>query len=146
MIGDLLWSPAADLRQSTEFGRYMTWLGNKRARDFASYEDLWQWSVGDLDGFWSSIADFFGIRFRAPYERVLGAREMPGAQWFPGARLNYAEHMLGGPEDGDRVDHGFAGFHSPGSARGRTADAGIRCVFAGCGVVLRVDPPRRLLR
>jgi acetoacetyl-CoA synthetase len=103
VIGDVLWTPPADLRQSTELGRYMTWLGDKRARDFASYEDLWRWSVGDLDGFWESIADFFGIRFRAPYERVLGAREMPGAQWFPGARLNYAEHLLGLEEDRDRV-------------------------------------------
>jgi acetoacetyl-CoA synthetase len=103
VIGDVLWTPPADLRQSTELGRYMTWLGDKRARDFASYEELWRWSVGDLDGFWDSIADFFKIRFRAPYERVLGAREMPGAQWFPGARLNYAEHLLGLEEDRDRI-------------------------------------------
>ena len=53
--------------------------------------------------FWASIWDYFEIRAHVPYERVLGAREMPGAEWFPGARLNFAEHMLGRDEDVDRV-------------------------------------------
>ena len=56
-----------------------------------------------LEGFWGAVWDFFGVRAHAPYERVLGAREMPGAEWFPGARLNYAEHALGTDEDTDRV-------------------------------------------
>jgi acetoacetyl-CoA synthetase len=103
VIGDVLWTPPADLRQSTELGRYMTWLGEHRDHHFGSYEDLWRWSVDDLDGFWGSIAEFFGIRFRTPYRRVLGSRSMPGAQWFPGARLNYAEHLLGLDEDRDRI-------------------------------------------
>ena len=103
MIGDLLWSPPPDLRQTTEIGRYLTWLRDERGLDFASYDELWPWSVGDLEGFWSSIWDFYGIRARAPYERVLGSRAMPGAQWFPGAQLNYAEHLLGTEADRDRL-------------------------------------------
>ncbi len=103
MIGDVLWTPPADLRASTEVGRYMTWLASSRAQEFAAYEDLWRWSVTDLDGFWGSIADFFEIRFRAPYTRVLADRTMPGARWFPDARLNYAEHLLGTDEDRDRI-------------------------------------------
>src|SRR6185437_13476687 len=63
----------------------------------------WQWSVSDLEGFWASIWDFFEIRADVPYERVLGSRTMPGAEWFPGARLNFAEHMLGRDEDLDAV-------------------------------------------
>ena len=103
MIGDLLWSPPPDLRQTTEIGRYLTWLRDERGLDFASYDELWPWSVGDLEGFWSSIWDFYGIRARAPYERVLGSRAMPGAQWFPGAQLNYAERLLGTEADRDRL-------------------------------------------
>ena len=53
----------------------------------------------DLEGFWSSVWDFFEVRSHAPYERVLGSREMPGAEWFPGTRLNFAEHMVGRDED-----------------------------------------------
>jgi acetoacetyl-CoA synthetase len=101
--GDVLWSPPADARERTELGRYMTWLESERGRAFADYHELWRWSIADLEGFWASIWDFFEIRAHAPYERVLGSREMPGAEWFPGARLNYAEHMVGREEDTDAV-------------------------------------------
>jgi acetoacetyl-CoA synthetase len=103
VIGDVLWTPPADVREATEIGRYLNWLRDERGRDLADYDELWRWSTEDLEGFWGSIWDFFGVRAHAPYERVLGTREMPGAEWFPGARLNYAEHLLGSDEDGDRV-------------------------------------------
>jgi acetoacetyl-CoA synthetase len=103
MIGEILWTPPGDLRQTTEIGRYMNWLRDERGRDFPSYDQLWRWSVGDLEGFWASIWDFYGVRAHAPYERVLGARKMPGAVWFPGARLNYAEHLVGADGDRDRL-------------------------------------------
>ena len=103
MIGDILWSPPADLATSTEIGRYMTWLGRERGRTLRSYDELWQWSVDDLEGFWSSIWDFFGIRAHTPYDRVLETPTMPGARWFSGSRLNYAEHLVGGEDDADRT-------------------------------------------
>ena len=62
-----------------------------------------RWSVDDLEGFWAAIWDFFGVRAHTPYERVLSERVMPGAKWFEGATLNYAEHMVGPDEDLDRV-------------------------------------------
>jgi acetoacetyl-CoA synthetase len=95
--GDVLWSPPSDVRETTELGRYMNWLRDERGRDFASYDELWRWSVDDLEGFWASLWDFFGIG--APYERVLSQRAMPGVRWFEGARLNYAEHLLTGDDD-----------------------------------------------
>ena len=58
------------------------------------YHDLWRWSVENLEEFWESIWDHFNVRASAPYERVLGSRTMPGAEWFPGARLNFAEHVF----------------------------------------------------
>jgi acetoacetyl-CoA synthetase len=103
VIGDVLWTPPADVRETTEIGRYLNWLRDERGRDLADYDALWRWSVDDLEGFWGSVWDFFGVRAHAPYERVLAARQMPGAEWFPGARLNYAEHALGTDEDTDRV-------------------------------------------
>jgi acetoacetyl-CoA synthetase len=103
MMGELLWTPPADLRQTTEIGRYMAWLASERGRDFSSYEELQRWSVDDLEGFWGSIAELFGIHFQAAPERVLGDRGMPGATWFPGAQLNYAEHLVGRDDDRDRV-------------------------------------------
>jgi acetoacetyl-CoA synthetase len=81
----------------------MEFVRDRRGRELDSYRELWQWSVDDLDGFWESLWQFFGIRAHAPYERVLGEREMPGAEWFVGARLNYAEHLVGLEEDRDRI-------------------------------------------
>ncbi|OZM80295.1 acetoacetate--CoA ligase [Pseudonocardia sp. MH-G8] len=78
-------------------GEYLTFLEREHGRSFGSYTDLHRWSVTDLDGFWSSIAQFAEVRFATPPRAVLGRREMPGAEWFPGATLNYAEHALRGP-------------------------------------------------
>jgi acetoacetyl-CoA synthetase len=100
MSAAVLWTPPGDVRETTEIGRYMRWLADERGREFDGYADLWRWSIDDLEGFWGSIWDFFGVRAHTPPERVLGDDAMPGAQWFPGARLNYAEHLLGG-DDGD---------------------------------------------
>jgi acetoacetyl-CoA synthetase len=79
---------------TTVVGRFSAWLGSERGVAARDYDELWRWSVDDLEGFWGALWDFFGIR--AGYERVLAAREMPGARWFVGARLNYAEHALSG--------------------------------------------------
>ena len=99
----VLWTPPPDVRETTEVGRYLTWLESERGLRFATYEELQRWSVDDLPGFWSSIWDFFEIRAHAPYESVLAFDEMPGAVWFPGARLNFAEHLVGRDEDAEEV-------------------------------------------
>ena len=101
--GELVWEPPADARTASTLGRFLTWLADERGRELAGYDELWRWSVDDLEGFWSALWEFFGVRASAPYERVLSSREMPGATWFTGARLNYAEHAVGLPEDAERV-------------------------------------------
>src|SRR5262245_13242799 len=97
--GQVIWAPPEDARERFVLGRYMEWLAAERGLDFPGYEELWEWSVTDLEGFWSSICDFFEVRSHTPYERVLGSREMPGAEGVPGATLNFAEHMVGRDED-----------------------------------------------
>jgi acetoacetyl-CoA synthetase len=77
----------------------MEWLARERGLRFGSYQDLWRWSVTDLDAFWSSIWDFFRVRSSRRYESVLARETMPGASWFPGAELNYAEHALARRDD-----------------------------------------------
>jgi acetoacetyl-CoA synthetase len=101
--GEVLWTPPADALEWTQLGRYLRWLESERGLRFEGYEDLRRWSVDDLDGFWSSVWDFFDVRAHAPYERVLARREMPGAEWFPGALLNYAEHLVGADDALDDV-------------------------------------------
>src|SRR4051794_25025137 len=72
----------------------MRWLGSQRGLEFGDYRSLWEWSTERLEDFWASVWDFFAIKASAPYEAVLRERRMPGADWFPGAQLNYAEHAL----------------------------------------------------
>ena len=103
MIGDILWTPRPDWRETTEIGRLMNWLRDERGLSLESYDELFRWSVTDLEGFWGALWEFFGIRASTPYEQVLANPTMPGAKWFTGARLNYAEHLLGFEEDRDRV-------------------------------------------
>jgi acetoacetyl-CoA synthetase len=93
---DVLWSPPPDVRARTRVGSYLRFLEEKRALAFPDYRSLWAWSVSDLDGFWSSVWEFFGVRSATPYETVLTHRAMPGTRWFPGASLNYAEHVVAG--------------------------------------------------
>ena len=91
--GDLLWTPSTERISQAHLTHYMNWLA-ERGRRFDAYASLWQWSIDDQEGFWGSLWEYFGVRASQPYERVLGERTMPGAQWFPGARLNFAEHAL----------------------------------------------------
>ncbi len=74
--------------------RYRRWLQDRSGVNFANYEELRQWSVGDLDGFWQSIWDYFDLKSQSPHRAVLAQRKMPGAVWFPGARVNYARQVL----------------------------------------------------
>jgi acetoacetyl-CoA synthetase len=97
----VLWTPPPDARRETEIGRYLEWLERKRGLTFASYDDLQRWSIDDLSGFWSSVWEFFDVRSYTPYTSVIEEERMPGARWFPGATLNFAEHLLGSDDDLD---------------------------------------------
>jgi len=96
--GDLLWTPGPDRANVTAFIR---WLASERGLSFDGYPALWHWSVTDLDGFWQAVWDYCGIEASAPPAAVLGRRTMPGAEWFPGARLNYAQHVLRREQPGE---------------------------------------------
>jgi acetoacetyl-CoA synthetase len=92
--GELLWTPSAAQIEDANLTRFAKWLERERGLHFANYDSLWRWSVTELEEFWQAIWDYFGIESSATHTRVLGKREMPGAEWFPGARLNYAQHVL----------------------------------------------------
>jgi len=95
----ILWHPDAERTERSTLTRYARWLATSRGLETGSYDELWRWSTSDLEGFWGSIWEFFELQASAPYERVLGSRTMPGAEWFPGARLNYAEHVFRNRDD-----------------------------------------------
>jgi acetoacetyl-CoA synthetase len=91
---DLLWTPGPDRVARANVTAFTGWLSRERGRHLGDYDALWRWSVTDLDGFWQAVWDYCGVEASAPPTAVLGTRAMPGADWFPGARLNYAQHVL----------------------------------------------------
>ena len=92
--GQLLWTPDARTIETAQVTRFIAWLERERDLHFASYEELRRWSVDDLSGFWSAVWEFYDVRSERPYECVVDRVTMPGARWFPGSRVNFAEHML----------------------------------------------------
>ena len=90
----ILWTPSPERVEHAWLTRYRRWLEPRVGRTFADYAELQRWSVDELDAFWRSIWDFFDVQADGSPERVLGRREMPGAEWFPDVRLNYAEHVF----------------------------------------------------
>jgi acetoacetyl-CoA synthetase len=96
-----LWEPPAALIERSRLREFIDWLQAERGLGFATYDELWQWSVDDLEAFWSAIWDFFEVQADGEAERALGSREMPGAEWFAGTSLNYAEHVFAGKDDAE---------------------------------------------
>ena len=140
---EILWSPAPDAVAHTRIARFRDWLATERGVELADYAQLWQWSVDELEAFWAAVAEFLDVRFHDRPETVLPERVMPGARWFPGATLNYAEQALlvGEGENGKAAEAEAVFFQREdghnetltyGELRARVAAA--RAAFAALGV------------
>ncbi len=91
--GDLLWQPSEQMTQSN-MAQFMQWLEQTKGITLRDYTALWEWSVTELEAFWESIWQFFQVQASVQPTTVLVERTMPGARWFPGAELNYAQHIF----------------------------------------------------
>lgn len=103
MTAEPIWHPNPD-QPRPQIHAFTEFANQRTGQDMVSYDDLWRWSVSDLDGFWGAVWDFFDIIADEPYTKVLANRSMPGAEWFPGTRVNYAEHALRAALDERLVD------------------------------------------
>ena len=90
--GEVVWSPAADA--TTRLDEFTSFVEARTGLRFDGYDELWRWSVDDLAGFWGALGDWAGVRWHEPPTDVLADPSMPGAEWFPGGTLNWAEHAL----------------------------------------------------
>jgi acetoacetyl-CoA synthetase len=86
--------PSASAPYLPQIRLYQNWLRDERGLSFATYNDLWRWSVTELDAFWQSIWDYFDFQSPTPHTAVLTSNIMPGAKWFPGAQTNYAHQVF----------------------------------------------------
>ncbi|MBP6183636.1 MAG: acetoacetate--CoA ligase [Saprospiraceae bacterium] len=88
-----LWSPQPKQIENSNIKAFMRWLDVSKALKFSTYSELWTWSVEEPAAFWEALWEFAPIKSYTPYDTVLDKTAMPGAQWFKGATLNYAEHL-----------------------------------------------------
>jgi acetoacetyl-CoA synthetase len=89
-----LWTPSPEGIRDSNFTHYRSWLECEAGLRFADYHEVRDWSVRDVESFWDSIREYFDVQLSAQPTAVLTARSMPGAHWFPGAELNYAQHAF----------------------------------------------------
>ena len=95
-----IWIPDDATIAAANLTRYREWLSRERDLDLAGYRALHRWSIEDLPAFWSSLFTFCDLRHHDRWEAPLASREMPGARWFPGCTLNYAENIFAKRHDG----------------------------------------------
>ncbi|WAL65371.1 acetoacetate--CoA ligase [Amycolatopsis cynarae] len=142
-IPEVLWRPTPEQVDRSRIRAFREWLRTERGVAVSDYDELWRFSVGDPTGFWGGVAEFLGVRWHARASDVLADASMPGAKWFPGATLNYAEHALSGGVAGaakgdDELavifarEDGAGGELTFGQLRARVAAA--RAALAGLGV------------
>jgi acetoacetyl-CoA synthetase len=91
---EILWTPTKERSERSRMADFTAWVEHRTGRKFTQYNDLWEWSVTDLDAFWLAIWDYFDIRSDVAPTTVLAERKMPRAEWFPGTRVNFADQML----------------------------------------------------
>ena len=92
--GTILWQPSERLQQDSVMREFMRWVAEHKGLHFEDYPTLWEWSAADPSAFWEALWQFWDVKASTPYIAPLEHPAMPGAHWFPGARLNYAEHVF----------------------------------------------------
>jgi acetoacetyl-CoA synthetase len=107
-----LWTPDQATRDAARMTAFLAWLRSERGLELPEYGDLWAWSIADPAGFWDALREFFGVRLTTPARTVLGDGAMPGAEWFPGAQLNYAGYLL----DVERAGPALVSVHEDGTS------------------------------
>ncbi len=91
---EVLWTPSKERYATSTMAKFEQYLHEELNLTFSNYNEMWKWSISDLEAFWNTISLFFGLRFFEPPQMILGKNDMPGAEWFPGAKVNYADQML----------------------------------------------------
>jgi acetoacetyl-CoA synthetase len=133
--GDVLWRASPELVESLRLTRYRRWLEETYRVRCDDYQALWRWSVDHLETFWESVWRFFEVQSPTPYRAVLESSAMPGARWFPGARINYAREILNRARaEGPAIVH-----RSETRAAGELTTAQLREAVGRCAAALRAQ-------
>ena len=140
MDGDILWTPAPDAGETTKMGRFMAEVARRHSEPLVTYDDFQAWSIKHLEDFYAEMAEFCGVRFTDPPREVLTTRAVPDATWFPGATLNFAEHVFRALPAATVIT-GVSEVRAPGSRSGPSR-AGAACQVKTRASRLRPDSGR----
>jgi acetoacetyl-CoA synthetase len=91
---EVLWKPTEEQIANSNITHFQNWLKQNKKISISNVQDLWKWSVEELETFWGFVWEYGEVQSSTPYHQVLSSRKMPGAKWFEGARLNYAQHCF----------------------------------------------------
>jgi len=95
IMGKLLWEPSEEVKRNANMTKFMDFVNKRYGQNFHTYSELYEWSINKIPEFWASVWDFVGIKASKGYDVVVDdVKKMPGAKWFVGARLNFAENLL----------------------------------------------------
>ena len=137
VVPEVLWKPSPERVARAAITDFTAFVAERTGRELPEYHALWEFSTQDLPGFWSAVADYFGVRWHEQPTEVLPAAVMPGADWFPGGTLNYAEHALATPRPrrcrGSGGHRGRRGRHRAAADPAPAADPGRRRPGRVCG-------------
>ncbi|NNF50829.1 MAG: acetoacetate--CoA ligase [Gammaproteobacteria bacterium] len=132
-MSEPVWTPAPERAAKSRLSKFMKLVGEVTDRSFEHYDDLYAWSVSDSGAFWQAVWDYFDVRCSRSADTVLkNGHQMPGAKWFEGARLNFAENLLRSRDErtaiifcGENGNRRELSYRQLGDAVARTAD-GLR--------------------
>ena len=94
-MSKLLWEPTKERIKNTNMFRFMNFINEKYSQNITEYQSLYQWSIENIPDFWAAMWEFAGIKASKPYDQIIDdLGKMPGAKWFSGTRLNFAENLL----------------------------------------------------
>jgi len=96
-----LWEGSKQFKENSHLHDYRQWLASNKDLEFKSYQELWQWSVTEVEDFWESVWSYFKVISYQPYSKVLSTHQMPNCKWFEGATINYAEHLFRKAKDNE---------------------------------------------
>ena len=90
-----LWVPSEERKRNANMTRFIQFVNQRFGVNFQKYNDLYQWSVDNIPDFWAGVWEFVDIKASQKYSQVVDdLNKFPGAKWFVGSRLNFAENLL----------------------------------------------------
>ena len=139
-MSELLWNPTEERIANSEMSRFTEWLSSQKSLQFNGYLELHKWSIENPENFWESFINFTGIKFSGSYSNVLSSYKMPGAEWFPGMKLNYTQNIIDNNFSGTAIryyiEKPLTGNQFKGSYSGELTFHQLRVLVARCANAL----------